>query len=80
VGDNIVTTLDDSQNRLPPSHPPQTPSLATPPMISLFESAHDFQMRDFINNVSVFNEAGAQQNALEIRKSTVRVGVIKRCH
>jgi hypothetical protein len=73
VRGSTVTTSDDPQNRLLPSHPPQTPSLAAPPTISLFESAHDIQMRDLINNISVFSEVGTQQNALEIRTSTTEI-------
>jgi hypothetical protein len=80
AGGSNVTTSDNPQARLPPSHTPQTPSLAAPPPISLFDGAHDFQMRDFINHVSVFNEVGTQQNALEIRKSTVRVEDIEGRH
>jgi hypothetical protein len=75
VGGSNVMTLDDPQDRLPPSHSPQTPSLAAPPPISLFEGAHGFQMRDFIHNV-VFNEVGTQQSALEIRKSRTGMGDI----
>ena len=35
----------------PPSYTPQTPSLASPPPISFFDGAHDFQMRDVHFNV-----------------------------
>jgi hypothetical protein len=45
------------------SHSSPTPSLEGPPPISIFEGAHDFRMRDFVN---VFNEVGTQQLTLVI--------------
>jgi hypothetical protein len=52
----------DHHDRLPPPHPPQVPSLNSPPAVSVLERAQNFQMRDLV--VSVFH---AEPNPLEIR-------------
>jgi hypothetical protein len=70
-----VTASHGTQDQLPPSHSPQAPSLSGAPPISLLEGAHDFQMRDFINNVSVFHEVGTQRNGLETRTCTVQLDI-----
>jgi hypothetical protein len=61
-----IAVSQDPQDQLPPSHPPQGPSLPIPAGIALFESARDFKTGDFninANNVNVFNEGGAQEHA-----------------
>ncbi|KAJ2935212.1 hypothetical protein H1R20_g1883, partial [Candolleomyces eurysporus] len=69
-GSRIVAS-QNPQDRLLLSHLPQVPSLSGPQPISLFEGAQNFQMRDVI---TVFNEVGTQQNALEIQRG--RLGTL----